>query len=814
MIGKQVPRSSIGGVAIAVLSLLALLALCSTLFGEAAAAETRSARPGITLDVSIISLSERDDATEITVTAALREAVTVDTTVTVALGDSPLLTPGIHEGAVRGTDYTATLDRSNNVITIAAGSASGQTAFAIHPAYDAADEGDEAIVLTGASSAGVVAPTEVIIEDGPYLSFPKDIYGHLSYPDQPIAITLDEAIHTTTADGAVTYELTPTESGHDVLSLTFDPVNRRLTGSAPDADAVPDAGIAIRYTITASDSTGRRASALVSVAVVRDECGSTVATWFHDRADPPPGLIADCNVLLATRDTLRGSTGALNWATDIPIARWDGLTEFHGNGQIRKIEVAGRRLNGAIPPVLGHLAAPHSLDLVLGDDHRPSPTERRNRLKGPIPPELGLPPNLIVLALRGSDLSGSIPRELAQNGRLSSLYLSDSPGLSGTIPPQFGDLPLRNLTITGNRGVTGHIPWQLGKNVGSGAHPGLQVLSLFGNGLEGTIPWQLGRFGAIQQLALSDNRLDGAIPWQLGNLGSGEATVPHRVVDLYLNANRLSGTIPPQLGKIANLRVLSLSENLLSGPIPVELGGLTKLQYLYLRDNQLSGSVPGGLGDLGALLELHAHNNRLSGEIPSALGSLASLRVLSLSCNDFSGPVPANIGSIASLTQLLLQGNPRLDRSVAGLPDPAARDGLLVVREGLCPAASGGALTYAIDVTVWRSVQHPERYHVSTRPEGRNWTTHAPTVDLSRLHSAGRFYSSSPVPVEIDLGGDTLTVDVVVWRSVGDPQRYYVSTRPEGQRWTTHNEAIELSGLEFGGRFYQGNPVTVEVSLR
>lgn len=42
-------------------------------------------------------------------------------------------------------------------------------------------EGDEAIVLTGVTDTAsvVVAPTDLIIEDGPYLSFPKYIYGAL-----------------------------------------------------------------------------------------------------------------------------------------------------------------------------------------------------------------------------------------------------------------------------------------------------------------------------------------------------------------------------------------------------------------------------------------------------------------------------------------------------------------------------------------------------------------------------------------------------------------------------------------------------------
>ena len=38
-----------------------------------------------------------------------------------------------------------------------------------------------------------------------------------------------------------------------------------------------------------------------------------------------PGLVADCETLLAARDTLKGS-GTLNWSADTPIANWDGIT--------------------------------------------------------------------------------------------------------------------------------------------------------------------------------------------------------------------------------------------------------------------------------------------------------------------------------------------------------------------------------------------------------------------------------------------------------------------------------------------------------
>ena len=38
-----------------------------------------------------------------------------------------------------------------------------------------------------------------------------------------------------------------------------------------------------------------------------------------------PGLVSDCEALLAARDTLAG-TATLNWSDDVNIETWDGIT--------------------------------------------------------------------------------------------------------------------------------------------------------------------------------------------------------------------------------------------------------------------------------------------------------------------------------------------------------------------------------------------------------------------------------------------------------------------------------------------------------
>ena len=52
------------------------------------------------------------------------------------------------------------------------------------------------------------------------------------------------------------------------------------------------------------------------------DCSSGIAVTDPD---DNPGLVSDCEALLAARDILAGSAG-LNWSADIPIEEWDGIT--------------------------------------------------------------------------------------------------------------------------------------------------------------------------------------------------------------------------------------------------------------------------------------------------------------------------------------------------------------------------------------------------------------------------------------------------------------------------------------------------------
>ena len=209
--------------------------------------------------------------------------------------------------------------------------------------------------------------------------------------------------------------------------------------------------------------------------------------------------------------------------------------------------------------------------------------------------------------------------ETDSSGRVTKLDLSHNV-LSGTIPPELGQLTQ------------------------------LQHLDLARNGLSGTIPPEMAKLARLQWLGLGTNRLSGVIPLELGRLT--------QLRDLYLNENRLSGVIPPQLGSLTRLRVLSLNSNQLIGTIPPELGGLTELYWLKLGDNQLTGTIPPGLGRLTRLRILDLGSNRLSGTIPPQLGKLTNLERLSLGGNELSGAIPPQLAGLTNLESISVYSNP------------------------------------------------------------------------------------------------------------------------------------------------------------
>ena len=281
--------------------------------------------------------------------------------------------------------------------------------------------------------------------------------------------------------------------------------DNRLTGDVPVWLAGLDAIASLR--LGGNELTGcipaalrERGTALGGLSVL----GLPYCTCERGRAAPPAnaGLVADCLILLAAMDRLRGEA-PLNWSPDIAMEDWDGIGLTKGEPRrVGSVHLRDRGLTGSIPAELGGLT--ELTGLHVGAEN---------------------------------SLTGPIPAELANLTKLREFFAGGGNSLTGAIPAEFGNLTeLRTLYLTGNR-LSGAIP-DLGRLTE------LEHLNLRGNRLTGPVPSWLGGAASLQRLNLRGNRLTGGIPAGLGGLP--------RLEELLLGGgNALTGCVPPPLRGVA-----------------------------------------------------------------------------------------------------------------------------------------------------------------------------------------------------------------------------------------------------------------------
>ena len=167
----------------------------------------------------------------------------------------------------------------------------------------------------------------------------------------------------------------------------------------------------------------------------------------------------------------------------------------------------------------------------------------------------------------------------------------------------------------------------------------MTYLSLGWNNLTGSIPPEIGNLTNLTYLSLGWNNLTGSIPSEIGNLTN--------LTRLGLYINQLTGSIPSEIGNLTNLTRLYLDDNELTGEIPSEIGNLSNLERLYLDYNQLTGSIPLEIGNLTNLERLYLDRNQLTGEIPESICDLninwSNTSDFSITNNQLCPPYPSCI---------------------------------------------------------------------------------------------------------------------------------------------------------------------------
>ena len=323
--------------------------------------------------------------------------------------------------------------------------------------------------------------------------------------------TLESHLLSTTVEDTPTP--VPTEKTGGRTTVTAIPLETRVATleSSQLSATVEDTltPVATKKAGTTATATAEGAPiATQAVTAIPDVCSNSSAL-----PDPEPAsLVADCNILLAAKNTLDPS-GVLNWHQDKLIFQWNGV-EVGEQGVTRYVGTRKTLMFQWDGVEVGEGASLWKLDL---DDRG---------LTGRIPAVLGNLSKLEVLSLSLNDLTGEIPAALGNLSKLEALFLSDN-DLTGEIPAALGNLSNLRWLFLYDNDLTGEIPAALG-NLSN-----LERLSLSDNDLTGEIPAALGNLSNLQSLWLRDNNLTGPIPPKLGNIDA-----------LYLYGNESLGCLP------------------------------------------------------------------------------------------------------------------------------------------------------------------------------------------------------------------------------------------------------------------------------
>ncbi|XP_037439029.1 receptor-like protein kinase 7 [Triticum dicoccoides] len=320
---------------------------------------------------------------------------------------------------------------------------------------------------------------------------------------------------------------------------------------------------------------------------------------------------------------------------------------------LTRLYLSAANIAGPIPAAIGRLT--RLVDLELAD----------NPLTGEIPPAISQLVNLQSLELYNCSLTGALPRgfgrltrlqffdasqnqltgglsELRSLTRLVSLQLFYN-GLSGEVPPEFGDFrELVNLSLYSNN-LTGDLPPKLG------SWSEFNFIDVSTNSLTGPIPPDMCKRGTMLKLLMLENRFSGEIPATYATC----ATLQR----FRVSKNLLTGDVPEGLWALPNAEIIDLEGNHFTGGISEGIGKAASLTSLHLAGNKFSGAIPSSIGDAGKLQSIDVSSNELSGEIPPSIGKLVGLDSLDIAGNGISGAIPASLGSCSALSTMNLAEN-------------------------------------------------------------------------------------------------------------------------------------------------------------
>ncbi|XP_021894970.1 probable leucine-rich repeat receptor-like serine/threonine-protein kinase At3g14840 [Carica papaya] len=249
--------------------------------------------------------------------------------------------------------------------------------------------------------------------------------------------------------------------------------------------------------------------------------------------------------------------------------------------------------------------------------------------------------HVVSIVLMAQSLPGTLPPELVRLPFLQKIDLHRN-FLNGSIPKEWGALPLVNISLLGNR-LTGPIPKEMG-NITT-----LASLVVESNHLSGELPPELGHLPNLQRVLLSSNNFSGEIPEAFANLIS--------LNDFRISDNRFTGKIPNFIQNWTNIEKIAMQATGLVGPIPDTIATLEKLTDLRITDLTGPAASFPPLQNMTKMKTLILRSCNISGSIPGYLGDMTNLKLLDLSFNKLSGEIPASASGLVRVDNLYLTGN-------------------------------------------------------------------------------------------------------------------------------------------------------------
>lgn len=232
-----------------------------------------------------------------------------------------------------------------------------------------------------------------------------------------------------------------------------------------------------------------------------------------------------------------------HWPHGSPC-RWHGIE--CENGVVTSIDLGGNGATGTLPSELCALTRLRVLNIdesrlsgTLPDCH----TRLRTILLATNPNLSGTLPSLTRLTtleeldLSRTRISGTISTALGHLAELQRLQL-DHTVITGTVPTQVGRLrSVESLFLHESPWLSGTLPTELGQLA-----PSLRLgMSLASTRLSGTIPTHITHLAKLRALWLVHTRLSGTLPRSIGKM---------HLAELEVHASRLSGTLPSELGEL------------------------------------------------------------------------------------------------------------------------------------------------------------------------------------------------------------------------------------------------------------------------